>query len=119
MRVDDPAVVMALTQLLNRVPAQAHVWPMSPSRFATRLALLCKMVIGPASGVLPSSLRTGGATWFFLSSGESLDRLLWRGSWRDARVLGSYIQECTAALPHARLPRADAARVELLAFLFP
>ena len=118
VRVDEPRVVQGLTMLLKRLPRQALVWPMSPSRFAMRLKRLSEAVIGKIFGVLPSSLRTGGATWFFQASGEHLTRLLWRGRWRDARVLGSYIQEITAAILNARLSDDDAHRVASLAAFF-
>ena len=118
VRLDEPRVVVGLTKLLSRLPVQALIWPMSPSRFATRLKRLSQVVVGNSFGVLPSSLRTGGATWFFQASEEHLQRLLWRGRWRDARVLGSYIQEVTAAMLNARLGDDDARRVASLAAYF-
>ena len=116
--LDEESVVTGLTKLVRRLSPEMLIWPMSPARFASRLRRMSQTLIGPAFGVLPSSLRTGGATWFFQASGEHLERLLWRGRWRDGRVLGSYIQEITAAILNARLDDAAAARVSELASLF-
>ena len=57
--------------------------------------------------VLPSGLRTGGATFAFQSSGEDLPRLLWKGRWRDVRMLGIYVQELGAAMIRMRLGAAE------------
>ena len=118
VRVDHPLVVQALQVLLGRLSMQDLIWPWSPGRFALRLKRLSQAVTGNPTGVLPSSLRTGGATWLFQSTGEDLPRLLWRGRWRDARVLASYIQEVTAAMLAARLPETDARRIKELADFF-
>ena len=118
VRIDEASVVTGLNKLLARLRPDELIWQMSPARFATRLRRIALIAVGRGCSVLPSSLRTGGATWFFQSSQEDLPRLLWKGRWRDARVLGSYIQEITAAILNARLSAEDAARVAELADMF-
>ena len=68
--------------------------------------------------VLPSSLRTGGATHFFMKWNEDLPRLMWRGRWRDLRMLGIYVQELSAGLVRMRLSPSDVARVNVLSDLY-
>ena len=46
---------------------------------------------------LPSSLRPGGASYFFGLWDENIPRLLWRGRWASHKMLVHYVQELTAA----------------------
>ena len=68
--------------------------------------------------VLPSGLRTGGATHFFMKWNEDLPCLMWRGRWRDLRMLSIYVQELSAGLVRMRLGPVDNARVMDLSDLY-
>ena len=52
------------------------------------------------------------------SFGEDLTKLLWRGRWRDLRMLSIYIQELAAASVLMRLDDSTTAFVNELAALF-
>ena len=58
----------------------------------------------------PYSLRRGGATHFFLTTG-SYDLALDRGRWQSTRVAKLYIQDGLAQLPILTLPKADRSRL--------
>ena len=118
VRIDLEVVVDAFSTFLRRLPAHRLVWPMSPSRFARRLQHLSRAAMGNSISVLPSLLRTGGATCFFQSSGEALERLRWKGRWRDGRILSNYIQELTAPMLNTRFSDEDLRRVNELAVFF-
>ena len=80
--------------------------------------MLSREYLGRDDLVLPSGLRTGGATFALQKSEEDLGRLLWRGRWRDIRILGIYIQELSAAMVRMKLQHDDAVRVRRLADVF-
>ena len=114
VRIDALAPLAWLEAQLAMLEMSAPLWPGRPSTFSSRLAALSKATLGNASLVLPSGLRTGGATFVFQSSGEDLPRLLWKGRWRDVRMLGIYIQELGAAMIRMRLEApAEALVLEL------
>ena len=115
VRIDEQPVVQAVAKLAARLKPAQPVWSYSPSTFGARLRRLSHRAFGPSITVLPSSLRTGGATYYFQNWAEDLNRVMWRGRWRDARVLSSYIQECGAALVQLKLEGESAARVRALA----
>ena len=50
------------------------------------------------------SLRRGGATWFFLSTG-SMERTLVRGRWQSAATARLYIQDATAEVTNLKLTK--------------
>ena len=54
-------------------------------------------------GIKPYSLRRGGSTWFFQTSG-SLDLTMERGRWSHSRTSQSYIMEGLAAMQAVCLP---------------
>ena len=118
VRVGKEAPVAWLVQELGLIPLSSQIWPGSPATFSKRLAVLSRATLGRADLVLPSGLRTGGATFVFQNSYEDLVRVQWRGRWKDSRMLAIYIQELSAAMVQMRLQQAEAARVSELAALF-
>ena len=118
VRIDAVAPLAWLESQLTPLGMSAPLWPGTPSTFSSRLAALSKATLGDASLVLPSGLRTGGATFAFQSSGEDLQRLLWKGRWRDVRMLGIYIQELGAAMVRMRLGAQEEAMVSELEGLY-
>ena len=117
-RVDDPVVFRWLVAEMEKLGPEESIWPGSPATFARRLAHLCGATLGDKRLVLPSSLRTGGATHFFMKWNEDLPRLQWRGRWRDARLLAIYVQELSAGLCQMRLTPEYQVKVEALSALY-
>ena len=71
-----------------------------------------------ATPFLPSSLRPGGATFYFREWNENLPRLQWRGRWRSFRMLETYIQELGVAEALARFSPTVLARITVLDSFF-
>ena len=59
--------------------------------------MLIALDLEPNSFV-PSSLRTGGASFLFEDSGENMNLVMWRGRWNSPKMLNVYVQELRAAL---------------------
>ena len=118
VRVGSLAPISWMSQELSELTMESRLWPASPSTFATRLSHLSRAIVGSDSMIKPSGLRTGGATYEFQSSSEDLQRLQWRGRWRDPRMLLLYIQELSAASVRMRLDAATTAFVNELASHF-
>ena len=118
VRIDGESAVRGMTQLLQWLHPSQQVWQLSPKTFTARLRKLSQRVLGQRITVLPSSLRTGGATHFFQRRDKHFSNRLWRVRWRDVRALSSYIQECTAALFRARFGAVQSARVDELSSFF-
>jgi hypothetical protein len=78
-----------------------------------------KFRVGAPDGLVPSSLRAGGATALFLEtkSHEAARLLLRHGV--QSHSTERYLQEAVAALAFARVPRAGQELVRLLAKLTP
>ena len=96
VKIEAPIEVLWFLELvLSRYPPQARLWPYPYRTFRTHLGHLSERLLGTTLGkkVLPSGLRTGGATWFFESSGEDVARLCWKGRWADHRMLPHYVQQ--------------------------
>ena len=104
-RVDEPAVCDFWLAMRGQLLPSERIWPWSMTTWRWRLTVLCRHLDIPS--VLPSSLRTGGATHLFQEWGEDLPRLLWRGRWTNPKVLGHYIQELATVriLKDRPLPR--------------
>ena len=107
-----------MSKELDKLELPARLWPGSPQTLSARLACLSRAALGNSSLALPSGLRTGGATFVFQSCGEDLNRLLWKGRWRDVRLLGIYVQELAAATVRMRLDAEASLLVEQLAALY-
>jgi hypothetical protein len=118
VRIGREAPLDWLVSELSRMRMNCQIWPGSPGTFCSRLRMLSKECLGREDLVLPSGLRTGGATFVFQKSDEDLGRLLWRGRWRDIRMLGIYIQELSAAMVRMKLQHDDDVRVRRLADLY-
>ena len=69
------------------------------------------------AGFTAGSLRTGGATYLLQHWGEDLQRLCWRGRWRNLSTLWHYAQELQSLRIVSALKPAARARVEEIAAL--
>jgi len=71
-----------------------------------------------ATGVTLAGLRSGGATFLYLS-GVSLEEVRWTGRWQAARTLEFYIQECAALSLLGQLSPPRRQLVHLFAAITP
>ena len=106
-----------------------RVLPGSPSWFKSRfddlarfLGLIVGEAVDPASqgrhrikGLVPASLRTGGATYKFLLYDRSVSKTSWDLRVDSTKVLEHYLQETQASMMLASLPEPTRNRIELLA----
>ena len=97
VRLDARWIVNLLDSLLPNMEISMPLCPFSTATWRSRLRALLRAVDLPENKFLPSSLRTGGATALFRSSGENLQLVLWRGRWNHQKMLNIYIQELLAA----------------------
>ena len=74
---------------------QDYLWPSSATEFRRRFKLLVEALHLSDWKLLPSSLRPGGATWFF-AHGIEPPRLQFWGRWASPTSLGHYLQESVA-----------------------
>jgi len=86
-KVDQPYVISFLLKVLSALPASERIWNGSSATFRTRFDDILKVLSIPIGSILPSSLRTGGATTLFQLWDENVQKLLWRGRWQSQRIL--------------------------------
>ena len=93
VRLDVPFVVSFLKKNIKVMTQNEKLWPYSASLFRRRLQQVLKATCDSQDICLPSSLRPGGATYWFRMWNEDLVRLQWRGRWLHFKTLAHYIQE--------------------------
>jgi len=87
------------------------------ARFLAVLAFL-QVPYGEQDGFVPSGLRAGGITAFFMEH-EDLGLTRWRGRWDNARSMEHYVQELPYHSAFSSLPARVRARVFAYARLLP
>ena len=93
VRLDVPFVVSFLKKCLRTLMPKEPIWNGSSALFRSRFQHLLVATTGNANLCVPSSLRLGGATFWFRTWQEDLPRLQWRGRWMHMKTLAHYIQE--------------------------
>lgn len=88
------AIKLREFQGLTRVP----IWQASPQAFRNRFTFYCRKFDLLHHCFRPYSLRRGGATWTFQSTG-SMERALLKGRWNSAQVAKVYIQDGLSKIP--------------------
>ena len=87
VRLDVPFVVSFLKKCLQTMHPNEKIWCYSTSLFRTGLQMALERLTGYAQLCVPSSLRAGGATFWFRQWNEDIARLQWRGRWLHAKTL--------------------------------
>ena len=109
VRLDVQFVVSFLQRSIKTMAPQEKLWPYSSYLFRKRMQQVLQECCSLPDVCMPSSLRPGGATFWFREWNEDLIRLQWRGRWMHFKTLAHYIQElgCVNVLdslsPAARL----------------
>ena len=93
VRLDVPFVVHFLKKCFAVMQPDEQIWSFSAATLRRRLQQTLQVVAGHSDLCLPSSLRPGGATYWFRVWQEDLPRLQWRGRWLHFKNLAHYIQE--------------------------
>jgi len=119
VRIDEPGIASFLDKTFGSLQKSDRLWLGSASTFRARFNLLQKTCVGTIALVLPSSLRTGGATFLFEKWNEDLMRLKWRGRWRSDKMLEIYIQELGALAVTLQIPVYYVSLLDQLNDLFP
>lgn len=101
----DPICLMLLETLIEIRKSQrlTHLplWSGNPQSFRTRFNKLCTLFGLQGFSFRPYSLRRGGATALFQSSG-SMEQTLIRGRWQNSRVARIYITDGLSFMPRLR-----------------
>jgi hypothetical protein len=118
VRVDEKEVVDFLEWRAAQLKPWMPLWSGSAHTWRKRLETLAFFLTGVRKVILPSSLRPGGATYFFQKWDENLPRLQWRGRWASARMLEHYVQELVGCQILHRVESNNRARIESLAALY-
>lgn len=103
--VSDPLTIWALDCLVaNKLPGD-FVVGFSGAAFRTRWNKMKIKLLLSNYKFLPYSLRRGGATWYFKSTG-SFSQTMARGRWQHLKTCKLYIAEAQTALTALALPPA-------------
>ena len=117
VRLDVPYVVSFLKKCFKTMQPEERIWSFSSAVLRKRLQQTLAAVTNQPHLVMPSSLRPGGATFWFRQWQEDLPRLQWRGRWLHFKTLAHYIQEVGCINVLDQLNSAARARVHRLAAL--
>ncbi|CAE7232920.1 unnamed protein product [Symbiodinium sp. CCMP2456] len=79
VRLEEPCAVQFLQKCLKVMAPGEKLWPYSANLFRVRLRQVLQASTGQSDLCVPSSLRAGGATYYFRLWNEDLLRLQWRG----------------------------------------
>ena len=98
--------------------ACGRIFSGSPGTFRRRFQQLLRAVAGRPNLILPSSLRPGGATYYYQIWDGDVARLQWMGRWASPVMLRHYIQELGAVQILHRLPDETKKKINKLEALF-
>ena len=87
VRLDVPFIVHFMKSCFKAMNPSKKIWLCSTNLFRVRLQQVLKEVTGDSTLCVPSSLRPGGATYWFRMWEEDLPRLQWRGRWLHFKTL--------------------------------
>lgn len=88
------AIALRKAQNSDKIP----LWHASPQAFRDRFTHYCRRFDLLSHHFRPYSLRRGGATWVFQSTG-SMEAALLKGRWGSAQVAKIYIQDGMSKIP--------------------
>ncbi|MEE3330979.1 MAG: site-specific integrase [Myxococcota bacterium] len=111
--IRDRSVVAFFEKVLGSLPRSTRIFHYTPQTFRKRWDTICARigVVSGADGFTPASLRAGGATYLY-TRGVSIPKIRWLLRHAGESSTAHYIQEASAALASASLPRE---RVAVLA----
>ena len=101
----DALTVRILALLCHKKQPGDFLVGLSPQQFRTNWNKMKVCLDLSLHRYLPYSLRRGGATWFFNTSG-SFSQTMQRGRWQHLKTCKLYISEAQLALSQVSLPRA-------------
>ena len=111
--ITDPLVSRCLTEAAAQLQPQQLLLQRSNESFRMFFREALSILQLQPDLFRPYSIRRGGATHFYMTTG-SLEQLLLRGRWSDIRTARIYIQDGVAALTHLSLSPTTLHRVAVL-----
>ena len=122
VRISEPLAVAFAEALLARYAhGSCRLYSGTAAQFNSCVRMLVArfgVAYSDATGVTLAGLRSGGATFLYLS-GVSLEEVRWTGRWQAARTLEFYIQECAALSLLGQLSPPSRQLVHLFAAITP
>ena len=109
--IHDEATLLWLEWLLAGLQGHQKLWSGSTLTFRAQFSAIMKMCGLGFFNLLPSGLRPGGTTMFFLA-GINIEQLQFWGRWKSRSSMAIYVQEAMACMVMAALPEDIAAHVE-------
>jgi integrase len=103
--VEDAGVVWLLTDLVRRTPADKPLFGCASTAAYRRLFRAAVSALRLPAALVPHSLRHGGAT-YLSARGLSVDEIMRRGRWMEARTCRTYIQHLRARLHALAIPQS-------------
>jgi hypothetical protein len=116
VKIEHAGTVSFLAKVVPNLPEGYRIYGGSQASLKARMSSILTRLSMP-DVILPSSLRPGGATYYFHVWNEDVQRIQWRGRWASARMLEHYIQELQTIHVLRNLPRQTRARVDHLSEL--
>ena len=111
MRCSDPNLWALLDDLKKKFHPTDYVWPGNPRSFhRTWKNLLACLHFNP-SDYVPYGIRRGGATEYFLTTGN-MDATLHRGRWMTQKTAKQYIDHGTLVLAVHTWSRTQRGKVQ-------
>ncbi|MDR3549717.1 MAG: hypothetical protein P4M11_15835 [Candidatus Pacebacteria bacterium] len=103
--VASPQVAAALSDYLasSAITGDEFAFPFSPSRYRILLRSVCVELGIGSLGIVPHSLRHGGATRDFML-GRTIEQIQHRGRWASMKSAGRYVQQGPALLLQSQVP---------------
>eukprot|EP00438_Fugacium_kawagutii_P020465 Skav206770 [mRNA] locus=scaffold167:518352:522925:+ [translate_table: standard] len=117
----DYKLAILVQHLLDQLPDDSDLWQYSTSHFRNVLKSFSKFFDLSYLGLVPYSLRRGGATEMYLRT-NNLEAVMIQGRWRDSATARIYLDDARATLVRQTLPLSAKRlirhfRLPLLAFL--
>ena len=119
MRIDDQLTVDFLEKRVIGLKPSMMLFGGSAHTWRKRLDTMVLFLTGVRRLILPSSLRPGGATYYFELWDENLPRLQWRGRWASTKMLEHYVQELVGCQILNRVSASYRSKMDALAALYP
>ncbi len=111
VRCADPSLWVLLEDLKRSHSPRAYAWPSNPRSFHRTWKDLLACLHFDAGDYVPYGIRRGGATEYFLATGN-MDATLHRGRWMTPKTAKQYIDHGTLVLAVHTWSRAQRTKVQ-------
>jgi len=112
VNIDDGDVLTALKAVVSRRAPGELVMPVPPAEFRRLFAAGLKALRLTDCGYKPYSMRRGGATWLFRSTGN-MQLVLERGRWANTKTARMYLTDGLASWQSLQIPPSTNALLQV------